>query len=57
MPDNSVDSIVTDPPYGLSFIGCEMSPEYLAIAQARIQHEVDKIEAANVPAPQLDMFA
>ena len=21
MPDNSVDSIVTDPPYGLSFLG------------------------------------
>lgn len=42
---------------GFRFIGCEMSPEYLAIAQARIQHEVDKIEAASVPAPQLDMFA
>ena len=54
MPDNSVDSIVTDPPYGLSFmgsgstgkaamregfrfIGCEMSPEYLEIARARIE--------------------
>lgn len=42
---------------GFRFIGCEMSPEYLAIAQARIQHEVDKMEAASVPAPQLDMFA
>ena len=54
MADNSVDSIVTDPPYGLSFmgsgstgkaalregfgfIGCEMSPEYMAIARARIE--------------------
>lgn len=42
---------------GFRFIGCEMSPEYLAIAEARIQHEVDKIEAANAPLPQLDLFA
>lgn len=42
---------------GFRFIGCEMSPEYLAIAHARIQHEVDKINAAAVPLPQLDLFA
>lgn len=23
MPDNSVDAIVTDPPYGLAFMGAE----------------------------------
>ena len=54
LPDNSVDAIVCDPPYGLAFmgsgstgkaalregfgfIGCEMSPEYMAIARARIE--------------------
>lgn len=64
MADCSVDAIVTDPPYGLSFmgsgstgkaavregfrfVGCELSPEYLEIARARIQHEADKIEAAR----------
>lgn len=109
MADCSVDAIVTDPPYGLSFmgkkwdydvpsvdiwaeclrvlkpgghllafagtrtqhrmavregfrfVGCELSPEYLAIARARIEHEVAAIEAvraaaAPAPAPQLDLL-
>jgi site-specific DNA-methyltransferase (adenine-specific) len=42
---------------GFDFVGCEMSAEYMEIARSRIQHEVDKINAAAVPAPQLDMFA
>jgi site-specific DNA-methyltransferase (adenine-specific) len=45
---------------GFRFIGCELSPEYLAIAEARITHEVAKIEAARAPAapaPQPDLFA
>ena len=42
---------------GFDFIGCEMSPEYLAIAEARIAHELAKIEAARAPAPQFDLFA
>jgi site-specific DNA-methyltransferase (adenine-specific) len=47
---------------GFQFIGCEMSPEYMDIARARIQHEVDKIEAARVVpepvvTPQPDLFA
>lgn len=36
LAENSVDSIVTDPPYGLAFIGCEMDPTYFAIAERRI---------------------
>lgn len=60
LDDNSVDSIVTDPPYGLSFmgsgstgkaairgrfyfIGIEREKEYFDIAEARIQHEQNKI--------------
>lgn len=35
IPDNSVDAIVTDPPYGLSFIGIERDPAYVAIARSR----------------------
>jgi len=42
---------------GFRFIGCELSPEYLAIAEARIAHELAKIEAARAPAPQFDLFA
>jgi site-specific DNA-methyltransferase (adenine-specific) len=42
---------------GFQFIGCEMSPEYMDIARARIQHEVDKIDAARVVTPQPDLFA
>ena len=42
---------------GFDFVGCEMSAEYMEIARARIQHEVDKINAAAVPLPQLDLFA
>ena len=46
---------------GFRFLGCELSPEYLAIARARIVHEVAAIEAARAaaapaPAPQLDLF-
>lgn len=49
---------------GFHFIGCELDPEYIEIARARIQHEVNKIDAARVlaaaaatPAPQFDLFA
>lgn len=47
---------------GFSFIGCELDPEYMAIARARIEHELATIEAARVlaaatkPIPQLDLF-
>ncbi len=46
---------------GFRFVGCELSPEYLAIARARIEHEVAAIEAARAaaapaPAPRLDLF-
>ncbi|WIF70285.1 site-specific DNA-methyltransferase [Metapseudomonas otitidis] len=48
---------------GFQFIGCEMSPEYMAIAQARIAHEL-KHEHQDEPEPeqstagpaQLDIF-
>lgn len=36
MPDNSVDAVVTDPPYGLRFIGIDKDAEYVEIAKARI---------------------
>ncbi len=47
---------------GFRFIGCEMSPEYLAIAEARISHELAMVEAERASAaaavnPQFDMFA
>ena len=31
---------------GFRFIGCELSPEYLAIAERRIEHELEKLERA-----------
>ncbi|BCP56262.1 hypothetical protein K32_48790 [Kaistia sp. 32K] len=46
---------------GFRFIGCELSPEYLAIAEARIAHELGKrvpVEPAPVEqAKQHDLFA
>lgn len=46
---------------GFSFIGCELSPEYLAIAEARIGHELAKRQPKPVPAndnnPQIQLFA
>lgn len=49
---------------GFRFIGCELEPEYLAIAEARIRHEIaavaaaaDAAEAAAAPVPQLDLFS
>lgn len=44
---------------GFRFIGCELSPEYLEIARARIEHERAKVAAASVtpePPPQVDLF-
>ena len=41
---------------GFRFIGCEMSPDYLEIAEARIAHELARIEASRAAAPQLDLF-
>lgn len=32
---------------GFSFIGCELDPEYLAIAKVRIEHELAKVTAAR----------
>ena len=43
---------------GFRFIGCELSEEYLAIAEARIEHEWRKqLPAESLAAPQLDLFA
>lgn len=40
---------------GFNFIGCELSPEYLAIAEARIAHELAKRQQPEPP--QSDLFA
>lgn len=48
---------------GFRFIGCELSEEYLAIARARIEHEVRSLELAAATArvcandAQADLFA
>ena len=48
---------------GFRFIGCELSEEYLAIARARIEHEVRSLDLAAATAhvcahdAQADMFA
>ncbi|MFK3718669.1 DNA-methyltransferase [Pseudomonas fulva] len=45
---------------GFQFIGCELDPEYLAIAKARIEHEQTKVAAARENAAatesQLSLF-
>ncbi|WP_313740514.1 DNA methyltransferase [Pseudomonas sp.] len=45
---------------GFHFIGCELDPEYLAIAKARIEHEQTKVAAARESAAatesQLSLF-
>lgn len=44
---------------GFQFIGCELDSNYLAIAEARLKHEVERLKAASAaPAStQLDIFA
>lgn len=46
---------------GFHFIGIDMASEYVAIAQARIEHELERVAAAAAaaaePVPQLDLFA
>jgi site-specific DNA-methyltransferase (adenine-specific) len=43
---------------GFQFIGIDMTPEYVAIAEARIKFEADRVEQERVDASrQLDMFA
>jgi site-specific DNA-methyltransferase (adenine-specific) len=44
---------------GFRFIGAELEPDYMAIAAARIEHELAQVEAAAAapaPSPQLDLF-
>lgn len=41
---------------GFDFIGCELTPEYLPIANARIAAAVARAEQAQATAPQYDMF-
>lgn len=45
---------------GFRFIGIDMTPEYVEIARARIQHELAAVtaaaEAAAAPIPQRDLF-
>lgn len=42
---------------GFRFIGCELSEEYLAIARARIEHELSKRQVeASKPSPQVELF-
>lgn len=42
---------------GFRFIGCELSEEYLAIARARIEHELAKRQVeAPKPSTQVDLF-
>ena len=45
LPENSVDTCITDPPYELGFMGkkwdssgIEREPEYVEIAEKRIAH-------------------
>jgi len=40
---------------GFNFIGCELDPEYLAIAKARIEHELAKAVALREPQPEQQM--
>lgn len=35
---NSIDAVITDPPYGFKFIGIEMNEEYVEIATKRLEH-------------------
>lgn len=41
---------------GFDFVGCELTPEYLPIANARIAAAVARAEQAQAAAPQYDMF-
>lgn len=45
---------------GFEFVGIDMTPDYIDIARARIEHEYALVtaaaELAAVPAPQLDLF-
>ena len=35
-PDSTIDAVVTDPPYGLGFMGIESDSETFAIANSRL---------------------
>ena len=41
---------------GFEFIGCEIDEQYAAIAQARIEHELVRLQEKNIETDQLDLF-
>ncbi|RTY61781.1 DNA-methyltransferase [Pseudomonas veronii] len=41
---------------GFQFIGCEIDEQYVAIARARIEHEVARVAGAAVERDQLELF-
>jgi DNA modification methylase len=45
MPENSVHAIVTDPPYGLQFVGIDLDRRNLALISDRLKKE-DRVGAA-----------
>lgn len=43
LPDNQIDCVITSPPYwGLRDCGIEINPDYIAIAEKRIEKEKEK---------------
>jgi len=42
MEESSIDAIVTDPPYELEFIGIELNPDYIKMANSRLLAEILK---------------
>lgn len=45
---------------GFRFVGIDLTPEYVTIATARIEHELARVTAAKAmppPVPQMDLFA
>ncbi|WP_338498178.1 DNA methyltransferase [Pseudomonas sp. WP18] len=41
---------------GFQFIGCEIDEQYVAIARARIEHEITRQQAQRAESDQLDLF-
>lgn len=58
MPESSVDAVVTDPPYGIGFMGKAWDAAFISdtLTVARIHRQRNPVEAVKLAGDDLGLF-